>query len=61
MQPSLGFSFNGGTGAFLYNKEGITQGGDPLSMFANGIAMLPLIRLLKVKFPTVEQTCLVQR
>jgi hypothetical protein len=42
------------TGAFLYSKEGITQG-DPLSIFAYGIGILLLIRILKAKFPAVEQ------
>jgi hypothetical protein len=37
---------NDGTGTFLYSKEGVTQG-DPLSMFAYGIGLLPLIRALK--------------
>jgi hypothetical protein len=45
---------NNGTGTFLYSKEGVTQG-YPLSMFAYGIGILPLIRLLKVEFPAVEQ------
>jgi hypothetical protein len=45
---------NNGTGAFLYSKEGVTQG-DPLSMFAYGIGILPLIRILKAEFPAVEQ------
>jgi hypothetical protein len=46
---------NDGTGTFLYSKEGVTQG-DPLSMFAYGIGLLPLIRALKVQFPEMEQT-----
>jgi hypothetical protein len=37
---------NDGAGTFLYSKEGVTQG-DPLSMFAYGIGLLPLIRALK--------------
>ncbi len=45
---------NNGTGTFLCRKEGVTKG-DPLSMFAYGIGILPLIRLLKTKFPAVEQ------
>jgi hypothetical protein len=43
-----------GTADFLFSKEGVSQG-DPLSMFAYGIGMLPLIRRLKAEFPTVEQ------
>jgi hypothetical protein len=39
---------------FLYSKEGVTQG-DPLSMFAYGIGLLPLIRAL-VQFPEMDQT-----
>jgi hypothetical protein len=46
---------NNGTGTFLYSKEGVTQR-DPLSMLAYGIGILQLIRLLKVKFPAVEQS-----
>jgi hypothetical protein len=45
---------NNGTGAFIYSKEGVTQG-DPDSMFAYGIGILPLIRILKAEFPAVEQ------
>jgi hypothetical protein len=52
---TLVFRDNNGTGgAFLYSKEGVTQG-DPLSMFAYGIGILPLICLLKAAFPAVEQ------
>jgi hypothetical protein len=36
---------NGGTGVFLSSKEGVTQG-DPISMVAYGIGVLPLIRQL---------------
>jgi hypothetical protein len=43
---------NNGTGAFIVSKEGITQG-DPLSMFAYVISILPLICLLKAEFPAV--------
>jgi hypothetical protein len=35
-----------GSGTFIYSKEGDTQG-DPLSMFANGLGLVPLIRDLK--------------
>jgi hypothetical protein len=47
---------NGGTIALLYSKEGVTQG-DPLSMFAYGIVILPLIRrlTLTLEFPAVKQ------
>jgi hypothetical protein len=45
---------NNGTGVFLFGREGITQG-DPLSMFAYGVGILPLIRVLKEEFPEVEQ------
>jgi hypothetical protein len=45
---------NNGTGAFLYSKEGVTQG-DPLSMYGYGIGIVPLIRILKADFPAVEQ------
>jgi hypothetical protein len=45
---------NNGTGTFLYSKEGVMQG-DPISMFAYGIGILPLICLLKAEFPAVEQ------
>jgi hypothetical protein len=45
---------NNGTGAFIFSKEGVTQGG-PLSMFAYRIGTLPLIRLLKAEFLAVKQ------
>ena len=43
-----------GTANFLHSKEGVSQG-DPLSMFAYGLGILPLIRQLKADFPEVEQ------
>jgi hypothetical protein len=45
---------NDGHAAFIFSKAGVTQG-EPLSMFAFGIGILPLIRQLKVEFPQVEQ------
>ncbi len=45
---------NNGTAAFLFSKEGVTQG-DPISMVVYGLAVLPLIRRLKQEFPEVEQ------
>ena len=45
---------NGGHAVFISGKEGVIQG-DPLSMFAYGIGMMPLMRQLKAKFPQVEQ------
>ena len=42
------------TAEFIFSKEGISQG-DPRSMFAYGLGLLPLIRQLKVEFPEVEQ------
>jgi hypothetical protein len=45
---------NNGTGVFLFSREGVTQG-DPLSTFAYGVGILPLIHVLKQDFPEVEQ------
>jgi hypothetical protein len=45
---------NNGSGVFLFSKESVTQE-DPLLMFAYGISILPLIRILKQEFPEVEQ------
>jgi hypothetical protein len=47
-------SDNNGTANFLCSKEGASQG-DPLSMFARGMGILPLIGLLKAEFPKVQQ------
>jgi hypothetical protein len=51
---TLALRSNNGTAAFLSSKEGVTQE-DPLSMFAYGIGVLPLIRLLKAQFTRVKQ------
>jgi hypothetical protein len=45
---------NDGAGIFLSSMEGVIQG-DPISMVAYGIGVLPLIRQLKHEFPEVEQ------
>ena len=43
-----------GSGHFLHSKEGVTQG-DPLTMFAYGIGVFPLIRELRNAHPRVTQ------
>ena len=43
-----------GSGHFLNSKEGVTQG-DPLTMIAYGIRVLPLIRELQGYHPHVTQ------
>jgi hypothetical protein len=40
--------------SFIAEQEGVSQG-DPLSVIAYGIDILPLIRLLKAEFLAVEQ------
>ena len=47
------FSIAIGTGQ-LSSSEGVSQG-DPLSIFAYSLGLLPLIRQLKVEFPKAEQ------
>ena len=42
------------SGHFLHSKEGVTQG-DPLSIIAYGIGVLPLIRELQGAHPRVTQ------
>ena len=42
-----------GTTSFLHSKEGVTQG-DPLSMIAYRICILPLIKNLKREIPDVN-------
>lgn len=37
----------------LFSKVGVTQG-DPVSMIAYGLGLLPLIRLLKLEFPDIK-------
>jgi hypothetical protein len=44
---------NNGAANFLCSEEGVSQG-DPLSMFACGVGILPLIRQLKAELPQVE-------
>ncbi len=43
-----------GLALFIFSKEGVTQG-DPLTMVAYGIMLLPLIRSLKEEIPDVDQ------
>ena len=43
-----------GSGHFLHIKEGVTQE-DPLAMIADGIGVLPLIRVLRKDHPQVSQ------
>ena len=45
-----------GSGHFFHSKEGVTQG-DPLSMIAYGIGVLPLIQELRESHPRVTQPC----
>ena len=41
--------------SFLHSKEGVSQG-DPFTMIAYGIGILPLIKNLKWDIPDVIQT-----
>jgi hypothetical protein len=43
-----------GTALFVHSQEGVMQG-DPISMVAYGILLLPLIRTLKDEIPEVDQ------
>ena len=36
--------------------EGVTQG-EPLAMFAYGVGIIPLNKLLKAEFPDITQPC----
>jgi hypothetical protein len=52
---TLAIRNNNGSGTFLSSKEGVTQG-DPLSMFADGVGLLPFFRPLKKDYPEMVQT-----
>jgi lysophospholipid acyltransferase (LPLAT)-like uncharacterized protein len=47
-------SQDGRSTAFIFSQYGVTEG-DASTMAAYGMGLLPLIRRLKVEFPTVKQ------